>query len=152
MKSKMKVFSIIFIFITVTVFGFAKINPFFVQGDPIPGIDVSIEQSPGGIIIATTQSKVNGVAIFNKITPGKYIVKMSDHRQASNYNTSKLNIGGIASGANILNGSLNFTKGKPGKALIEVTGTKAKTIEFFAKEGPGSTEPVKTGEKATKSN
>ena len=53
----------------------------FVQGDPIPGVDVSIEQSPGGIIIATTRTDGNGKFVFKnipKLKEGlKYIIKFS---------------------------------------------------------------------------
>ncbi len=43
-----------------------------VQGDPIPGVDVSIEQSPSGIIIASTQSKTDGSYIFTNVPQGTF--------------------------------------------------------------------------------
>lgn len=52
-----------------------------IQGDPIPGVDVSIEQSPGGIIIATTQTNTSGSYQFTGLAPGTYKVR-SGGRQA----------------------------------------------------------------------
>ena len=48
-----------------------------VTGDPIPGIDVSIEQSPGGIIIAQSQTDQNGVVKGGVLAPGTYVVRMT---------------------------------------------------------------------------
>lgn len=45
------------------------------QGDPVPGVDVSIEQSPGGIIIAQTQTDGTGYYRFDGLPPGNYVVK-----------------------------------------------------------------------------
>jgi hypothetical protein len=45
------------------------------QGDPLPGIDVSMEQNPGGIIIATTTTKETGeYVVFNNIPDGNYTI------------------------------------------------------------------------------
>jgi hypothetical protein len=45
-----------------------------IQGDPLPGIDVSMEQNPGGIIISQTQTNGNGNLQFNSIPAGSYRV------------------------------------------------------------------------------
>lgn len=46
-----------------------------VQGDPIPGVDVSIEQSPGGIIIAVQQTNTAGTYRFSGLAPGTYVLR-----------------------------------------------------------------------------
>ncbi|MES2836861.1 MAG: SMP-30/gluconolactonase/LRE family protein [Bacteroidota bacterium] len=43
-------------------------------GDPIPGVDVSLEQNPGGIIIANTQTGSNGNYQFSNVSDGNYTV------------------------------------------------------------------------------
>lgn len=43
-------------------------------GDPIPGVDVSLEQNPGGIIIANTQTSSNGNYQFSNVSDGNYTV------------------------------------------------------------------------------
>lgn len=51
------------------------------MGDPIPGVDVSLEQNPGGIIISVTQtSTITGTAlgtyIFSNVPSGTFDVKV----------------------------------------------------------------------------
>lgn len=41
------------------------------QGDPIPGIDVSLEQTPGGIV-AQTATDEDGIYLFDNVPPGEY--------------------------------------------------------------------------------
>jgi hypothetical protein len=48
------------------------------QGDPLPGIDVSMEQNPGGIIIHA-RTNGQGVAVFGNVPPGNYTVKQGGH-------------------------------------------------------------------------
>src|SRR5260221_11084204 len=48
-----------------------------VQGDPIPGVDVSIEQSPGGIIIVQTQTDSEGTWKMNSAKPGTYLLTVN---------------------------------------------------------------------------
>lgn len=75
-----------------------------IQGDPIPGVDVSYEQSPGGIIIATGTTDGTGSVSFKSITPGTYIFHVKPpkipagtpgSRASNNYNSAKSNTGGI---------------------------------------------------------
>jgi hypothetical protein len=47
---------------------------FAAQGDPLPGIDVSMEQNPGGIVIHA-RTNAQGVAVFGNVPPGNYTVK-----------------------------------------------------------------------------
>ncbi|MCA1810989.1 MAG: carboxypeptidase-like regulatory domain-containing protein, partial [Halobacteriales archaeon] len=47
-----------------------------VQGDPVPGVDVSIEQNPGGIIIAMTQTNGTGYYSFTGLPPGTYRLRI----------------------------------------------------------------------------
>jgi hypothetical protein len=114
--------------------GSARTMPSPVQGDPIPGIDVSIEQSPGGII-ATRKTDSHGKAKFCDIAPGNYVIrtKAPSQRSSNNYNVAKCNC--VIAGATIVNGSLDFRTGHPGRATILVPGTGLQSIEFFAKEG-----------------
>lgn len=44
-----------------------------IQGDPIPGVDVSIEQSPGGIIATVGSTGANGILQMN-VAPGEYLL------------------------------------------------------------------------------
>lgn len=53
-------------------FGSTRTIPMPVPGDPIPGVDVSIEQSPGGIMKGTTDDK--GRVTFAKVNPGPVAV------------------------------------------------------------------------------
>jgi len=131
--------------VVANLFGSARTIPLPVQGDPIPGVDVSIEQSPGGVIVGTTQTDTNGVAKFTDIAPGKYLLKTSfrSTRTSNNYNSSKSNTAGLA-GATIVSGSLDFSKNKPGKAIIDVSGPGQKTITLTAKEGPDPKPTPKT--------
>ncbi len=43
-------------------------------GDPVPGLDVNLEQHPGGIIATTTTDAVQGAYQFNNVPPGTYSV------------------------------------------------------------------------------
>ena len=102
-------------------------------GDPVPGVDVSIEQSPGGKIVGKGTTDANGVAKFDKIEPGTYIVTFRPRppgRASNNYNSSKYNYRGIAAvtGAKIVSGSLTFSTDNPGKAKITVSGSGPLTI------------------------
>jgi hypothetical protein len=135
--------------IAATVFaanlsGSARTIPLPVEGDPIPGVDVSIEQSPGGIIIATRKTNSLGIAKFCDLEPGKYVVKTTltppSNRSSNNYNNSKSNTGGIAGGT-IESGSLNFSGVKPGNATIVVPGPGNRTVEVSAKNGPDPRKP-----------
>ena len=69
------------LYIFFILFSAISLAAAFVQGDPIPGVDVSIEQSPGGIIIATTRTDNNGKFAFKnipKLKEGlKYNIKFS---------------------------------------------------------------------------
>lgn len=79
-----------------------------VPGDPVPGVDVSIEQSPSGVILAQTQTNSNGFFEFRNLQPGKYRIKWggmkgepvfnSSGRASNNYNSAKSNTAGLALG------------------------------------------------------
>lgn len=45
------------------------------EGDPVPGADVSIEQVPGGIRVAQTQTDETGTAVFTGLKPGSYVAR-----------------------------------------------------------------------------
>jgi hypothetical protein len=46
-----------------------------IQGDPLPGIDVSMEQHPTGIIIATSTTNSAGQLVFNPAQTGTYLLR-----------------------------------------------------------------------------
>jgi hypothetical protein len=52
--------------------GEAGDSPPPIQGDPLPGIDVSMEQHPTGIIIATKTTNKVGQLVFNPTQPGTF--------------------------------------------------------------------------------
>jgi hypothetical protein len=50
-------------------------SAFAAQGDPLPGIDVSMEQNPGGIVIKQVKSNKQGIANFGTVQPGTYTIR-----------------------------------------------------------------------------
>ncbi|MES2836770.1 MAG: carboxypeptidase regulatory-like domain-containing protein [Bacteroidota bacterium] len=54
--------------------GFGKIDAI---GDPIPGVDISLEQNPGGIMVAQTQSDANGLYSFTNLPLDDYRIRVS---------------------------------------------------------------------------
>lgn len=54
--------------------GFGKTD---LVGDPIPGVDISLEQNPGGIMVAQTQSDANGLYSFTNLPLDDYRVRVS---------------------------------------------------------------------------
>jgi hypothetical protein len=48
-----------------------------VEGDPVGGIGVDVETSPGGIKVATTTTDKKGVAKTNALPPGTYVFKVT---------------------------------------------------------------------------
>jgi hypothetical protein len=46
------------------------------DGDPLPGIDVSMEQNPGGIIIATGTTNGSGDYVFTNMPEGNYTLRV----------------------------------------------------------------------------
>jgi hypothetical protein len=51
-------------------------------GDPVPGIDISLEQIPGGKIV-TTVTDMQGNYSFNNISEGKYILHFGKMKYSS---------------------------------------------------------------------
>jgi len=62
-------------------------------GDPVPGIDVSLEQIPGGLVKTVTTDK-GGIAIFAAVAPGRYriIVRTVPAKSGRGLNSSKSNV------------------------------------------------------------
>jgi hypothetical protein len=122
--------------VAANLFGSARPIP-MPPGDPMPGIDVLLETSPGATLIGTEQTDANGIAKFPNVAPGDYVVKTSipSSRTSSNYNSSRSNTAGLA-GATIVSGDLTFDKNKSGRATIRVAGPGQKTITLTAKVGP----------------
>lgn len=48
-------------------------------GDPIPGIDITVEQSPGGVIVGGTTTDINGEFNFYDLEVGDYLVYADMH-------------------------------------------------------------------------
>ena len=62
-------------------------------GDPVPGLDITIEQIPGGIIL-TVKTDKNGKYIFNRLAPGTYKLRVGPPKPAAksaDYNSSRSN-------------------------------------------------------------
>lgn len=47
------------------------------QGNPVTGIGVSVEQSPGGIVAATGVTNAEGNVVWLAPTPGTYVISIS---------------------------------------------------------------------------
>lgn len=63
--------------IAANLYGAAATVTSPIQGDPIPGVDVSIEQSPGGIIIAQTQTDSEGNWKMSSAKSGTYLLTVN---------------------------------------------------------------------------
>ncbi len=76
MKSSKRKYTWIFVAVTTAIF-----FSFFVKiaqaGDPIPGVDVSLEQVPGSVLIARTTTDEDGRFSFDELTLGKYLLRIS---------------------------------------------------------------------------
>ncbi len=77
-----------------------------ILGDPVPGIDVSLEQIPQGRIVATTQTDTLGRYQFQPTRPGAYCVRtapvsISTAQRGKNWNSSRSNVSrlGVSVGA-----------------------------------------------------
>ncbi|MEK7377829.1 MAG: carboxypeptidase-like regulatory domain-containing protein [Candidatus Binatota bacterium] len=57
-------------------------------GDPVPGIDISLEEIPAGQVRKATTGN-DGSFVFGKLPPGKYRVRMGSQRSA----TTEMTIG-----------------------------------------------------------
>ncbi|MBI2832567.1 MAG: carboxypeptidase regulatory-like domain-containing protein [Chloroflexi bacterium] len=53
------------------------------EGDPVPGVDISLEQIPGGIVQATT-SDGGGQFTFNNVAAGAYVITVKNKPGGSN--------------------------------------------------------------------
>lgn len=53
-------------------------------GDPIPDIDITVEQSPGGAIMGATTTDLNGDFVFDNLPDGSYIVYADMHGYSMN--------------------------------------------------------------------
>jgi hypothetical protein len=61
-------------------------------GDPVPGIDVSLEQIPGRLVTNVTTNKY-GRFTFDNLKPGNYLLKLvPSPLKAKNYNSSRSNV------------------------------------------------------------
>ena len=113
--------------VAANLFGSATAITMPAQGDPIPGVDVGIEQNPGGKKF-TKKTDARGVATFTGSngaatsagTPAGYIVVVvSWPGTSSNYNSSRSNTAGITFNSKLV-GTIPFTKENPGTLSIDV--------------------------------
>lgn len=65
-----------------------SVAEYVAAGDPVPGLDITIEQIPGGIVRNATTGK-DGSFVFDKLPAGKYRVRMESQRSA----TTEMTIG-----------------------------------------------------------
>jgi hypothetical protein len=116
-----------------------------IQGDPLPGIDVSMEQNPGGIIIATTTTNGTGEFLFASVVPGNYRIVLrkvaakhdSAARASNNFNNAK---SGIAVSVLVAGRPAQATthaagKVKDGMVVGTITLTAASAVKGIIKEG-----------------
>jgi hypothetical protein len=47
-------------------------------GDPIPDIDITIDQSPGGAVAGTGTTDASGTVVFANLAPGDYTITITD--------------------------------------------------------------------------
>jgi hypothetical protein len=124
--------------------GSARTIPMPVQGDPIPGVGVSVEQSPGGKKFTkktdakgvATFTGSNGAATFAGTPAGYIVVVVSWPGTSSNYNSSRSNTAGISLNGKLV-GTIPFTKEKAGTLSIDLPqGRGSWTLEVKTLEGP----------------
>lgn len=128
------------------------------QGDPLPGIDVSMEQHPSGIIIATTTTNGTGEYLFASVTPGNYRIVLrkvaakpdSASRTSNNFNLSRSNSAGLAVSVLVAGRAPQATthaagKVKDGMVIGTITLTAASTVKGTIKEGPPASKTATPG-------
>jgi hypothetical protein len=82
MKNFIRVTVLLGIFIAISL-GFTKNKSTLILGDPIPGVDVSLEQIPGGIK-DVTQTDVNGNYSFKNLSAGEYKIHFGQKKSITN--------------------------------------------------------------------
>ncbi len=91
MKSCKRKYSWVFVVVTAAIFfGFTIKSA--QAGDPIPGVDVSLEQVPGSIVAKAATGK-DGRFNFDKLKPGKYVLRIVPPSfKAEDHNSSRSNL------------------------------------------------------------
>jgi len=114
-----------------------------VQGDPIPGVDVSIEQSPGGILVNNTETDSHGISKMNA-NPGEYIL-MLDPFGSKGFRAKKVQVVNILIkvGPRILFETWDFSRRCLYTKKIEVPLGPPQPIEVTVVEGKAC-EPTPT--------
>lgn len=111
-----------------------------VQGDPLPGIDVSMEQNPGGIIIA--QSTTNGTETL-AIGRGdfRFSVRLPDLTLPSSSNTAAIVL--IVSSAGRQDNKIQVTAPLKSSTVvaIEFKTTASSSVKFQLSEGKPEVTP-----------
>jgi SdrD B-like domain len=80
---------VLFSFFTAISLGFTKNESIFILGDPIPGVDVALEQIPGGIR-GVTQTDVNGNYSFKNLSAGMYKITFGPKKSITNSGQSRM--------------------------------------------------------------
>ncbi|MBN4070651.1 carboxypeptidase regulatory-like domain-containing protein, partial [Olleya sp. AH-315-F22] len=88
MKNFIRVTVLLGIFIAISL-GFTKNKSTFILGDPIPGVDVALEQIPSGIR-GVTQTDVNGNYSFKNLSAGVYKISFGTKKSIANKEQSRM--------------------------------------------------------------
>ena len=78
---------------TAVFFGLGVTSAQAQMGDPVPGLDLSLQSIPGGVIATTTTDK-DGRFNFDDLCPGEYVLRIVPPQfqaKAENYNSSRSN-------------------------------------------------------------
>ena len=89
------------------------------EGNPVQGVGVSVEQSPGGIMVSQKTTDAKGEAAFDLGANKAFVVKVTPASQT----TGKLNIALTIGQARTVNATLTLPAAKPWEAAIPATKT-----------------------------
>ena len=119
--------------VAANLFGSARTIPMPNYGDPIPGIGVSIEQSPGGI---TKGSDTNGDGISSiTVNPGRVVATFKIGGAKRIRFEGKANVNGISTGGGKPASGTWSKLDEPFKLEMAVKGRGPQTVTFKVTEG-----------------
>ena len=117
-----------FISIMAAFAAFATAPALAAQGDPIPGVDVSAQQNPGGIV-AHGSTDAKGAIVFN-LLPGSYRLRFKGKKLA------RLSITSTQRGALLKTGSVDCVPaaakcGPTGAFVVSAKGPVTLSVAYF---------------------